>query len=162
MSNVRKYRLFGRISVLDVLIVIACVALVYGGYLFAVPRQVDGATGRPIRFTLELLDRPEGFYAEIEEGIVIVDSVLDMDLGHVVRTYSQPLWRETSDLETQIIRRSFIEGREITYVVIETIADVCDFETVVNQVRIAVNRQISVRSRDFSGGGFITHLEFLD
>lgn len=158
----RKYRLFGKINIFDIVLVVVCVALLYGLYLFAIPRQVDAATGRTIRFTLEFLDRPEGFYAQIEPGIVVVDSVLDRDLGHVVKTYNLPFWREANDLENHIVRRGLVEGREFTYIVIETIANVCDFETEVNQVRIAINRQISVRSRDFSGSGFITHLEFLD
>jgi len=70
--------------------------------------------------------------------------------------------QDVQDEANNIIRRTPVEGREFTYVVIETWANYSDFETEVNQFRIAVNRDVYVRSRDFAGRGFITHIEFMD
>ena len=158
----KKFRFFKLINVFDVLMIIACVVLIYGAYLFAAPQQVIAEGGTRVRFTVELTGHPAGFYSTIEAGPMVFESARDIAIGNVVRAYGLPFLQDVPDEANGIIRRASVEGREFTYVVIETWANVSDFETEVNQFRIAVNRDVYVRSRDFAGRGFITNLEFLN
>jgi len=151
-----------KINVFDVLLVIACGVLVYGAYLFSAPQQTLAQDGRLIRFTVELREHPTGFYQQIVEGPIVFNSVNDTALGRVVYAYGSPFLQDVQDEANNIIRRTPVEGREFTYIVIETFANISDFEIEVNQNRIVVNRDIYVRSRDFAGRGFITHLEILN
>ena len=161
MEKMRKYRLFGKINVFDILLVVAVIALIYVVYLFAFARQVD-ATGRTVRFTVEFGTRPVGFHNQIALGSIAMDSRTDVEIGEIVYVYGRPFWREVDDLYYNIIRRDLCEDFEFTYVVIETTANVSELSIEVNDVRLAVNLMISVRSRDIAGNGWITHMEILD
>jgi len=157
-----KYKIFKVINVFDLLIVLACAALVYGAYLFSMPHQVVAEEGRMIRFTVELSEHPAGFYQQIEPGPLVFESSHGIAIGNVVYAYSLPFLQDVPDEANNIFRRTPVYEREFTYIVIETWANVSDFETEVNQFRVAVNRDIYVRSRDFAGRGFITNVDFLE
>lgn len=150
------------VNIFDLFVVVACLAIVYAAYLFSMPQQAVAESGRPIRFTVELRELPEGFYRQIEAGPVVIESRTGAPIGHVASAYGLPFLQDVPDEAAGIFRRSPVEGLEFTYVVIESRANISDLETEVNGVRIAVNQDIYVRSRDFAGRGFITHLEFLD
>ena len=166
----KKYRLFGIINPLDVLILLMLIAIVYVAYLFSMPQDTMAQSGRPIRFTIELSDfqrqqlvgHPVGFYQQITPGPVVIESTRSVPIGHVVSAYSRPFMQDVQDEATGTFRRTPVDGREFTYVVVEAFADITDLETTVNQIRILVNQDIYVRSHDFAGRGFITALEFLD
>jgi len=146
----------------DILILLLCAVIVYGAYLFSAPQQTLAQDGTLIRFTVELQEHPTGFYQRIQPGPIVFNSTNDTAIGTVVYAYNLPFLQDVPDEANSIIRRTPVEGREFTYVVIEAIANISDFEIEVNQNRIVVNRQIFVRSRDFAGLGFITHLEILN
>jgi len=158
----QKYRLFKKINIFDVFLVLVCVAIVYGAYLFSTPQQTIARSGTQVQFTIEFGPRPAGFYRDIEPGFMVFESSQGLAIGTVVRAYSLPFLQDVQDEANNIIRRTPIEGLEFTYVVLETWANVSDFETEVNQFRIAVNRDVYIRSRDFAGRGFITNIDFLD
>ena len=149
-------------NVFDVFLVLLCVAIVYGAYLFSMPQQAVAESGTRIQFTIELSERPTGFYQQIEPGAVVFESSRGVAIGNVVRTYGLPFLQDVQDDANRIFRRSPVEGREFTYVIVETWANVSDFETEVNQIRIGVNRELYVRSKHFAGRGFITNLQFFD
>jgi len=158
----KKYRLFGIVNVFDLVLIIACAVLVYGAYLFAAPTRVVAGGGDLIRFTVELAERPPGFYTQIVEGPLVFDSQSGTAIGNVVYAYELPFMVDAPDEYNDIIRRVPVEDSVFTYVVVEAWGNVTDFQTEVNGFRIMVNRDVYIRSRDFAGRGFITHLEFLD
>ena len=158
----RKLRIFKVFNIFDVLLIIACAGLIYGAYLFAAPQQAIAEGGTLVRFTVELREHPTGFYRQIEPGPLVFESARDIAIGYVVEAYGLPFLQDVPDEANNIIRRTPVEGREFTYIVIETWANVSDFQTEVNDFRIAVNRDVYVRSRDFAGRGYITRLEFIN
>jgi len=156
----RKYRLFGVINPIDVLLVVGIVALFYAGYMFSAPQQAVAEGGRLVRFTIELPARPEGFHSTIEPGPMVLDSVRGLNIGNVVYAYGLPFLEDVPDEANNIIRRSPVEGLEFTYVVVEAWANVTDYATEIGQYIVRVNQEIAARSRDFAGLGFITSVEF--
>ncbi|MCL2404265.1 MAG: DUF4330 domain-containing protein [Defluviitaleaceae bacterium] len=158
----RKYRLFGIINPIDVLLLIAVVALVWGAYLLARPQAVAADGGRLIRYTFELGERPAGFYQSIEPGAPAYYGNQNWWIGTVVGAYSRPFMADAPDEAAGIIRRVPVAGLEFTYIVIEAWADISDSATLIGDFWVAVNRQVPVRSRDFAGIGFITGLELVE
>ena len=157
----RKYRLFGVINPIDVLLVAAVVLLVWGAYILAQPQTVAADGTRLIRYTFELGERPAGFYQSIGIGIPAYCSTQGWWVGTVVEVYSRPFLADAPDERAGIIRRVPVEGLEFTYIVIEAWADISDSATSIGDFWVAVNRQVPIRSRDFAGIGFITNLELV-
>ena len=156
----KKYRLFGIINPIDLLLVVMITAIVYVGYLFAAPQQSAAEGGTLVRFTIELPARPSGFYSTIVPGPMVLDSVRGLNIGNVVYAYSLPFLEDVQDEANNIIRRSPVEGLEFTYIVVEARANVSDYATEIGQYIVRVNQEIAARSRDFAGLGFITNVEF--
>ena len=156
------FKLLRCINILDVFIVLVCFAIVYAAHIFSAPQQALAESGTRVQFTLEFGNRHEGFYRQIAPGTIVLESSLGQPIGTVVYAYSLPFLQDVQDEANNIIRRTPVEGREFTYVVVETLANVSDFETEVNQFRIAVNRDVYIRSRDFAGRAFIVNVEFME
>jgi len=158
----KKYRLFGVINPIDVLLVALVVLLVWGAYMLAQPQTVIAEGGRQIRYTFELGERPAGFNEGIEIGSPAFCGVNGWRIGTVVEVYSLPFLADAPDEDAGIIRRVEVEGLEFTYIVIEAWAEVSDYATSVGNFWVAVNRQVGIRSRNFGGIGFITAMEFVE
>ena len=158
----KKYRLFGIINPIDVLLVTMVVVLVWGAYMLAQPQTVVAEDGRLIRFTFELINRTEGFHETIELGNQVFCGATGWLVGNIVEVYAGPFYADTADEEAGIIRRVPVPERESTFVVIEARAQICDYATSVGYFWVAANRQVGLRSRDFGGQGFISRLEWLD
>ena len=160
--KMKKYRLFGIINPIDVLLVAAVVLLVWGATILARPQTVTADGARLIRYTFELGTRPAGFYQRIEVGAPAYCSSQNWWVGTVVEVYALPFLTDAPDEAAGIIRRVPVEGLEFTYIVIEAWANVSDSATSIGDFWVAVNRQVPIRSRDFAGVGFITHMEFVE
>ena len=158
----KKYRLFKVLNIFDVILAIGIIAIIYGAYLFSMPQLAVAETGRRIQFTIELREHPAGFYRQIEPGSVVIEGARGAEVGTVVRAYGLPFLQDVQDEANNIIRRTPVPEREFTYIVVETWANISDFETEVNQFRVAVNRDIYVRSMHFAGRAFITNIDFLE
>jgi len=157
----RKMRLFGVINPLDVFLVLALAGLIWGLHIFADTQLVEASGGQLIRFTVELNDRPEGFYQTIRPGATVWESVHSHNIGRVVYAFGSPLLDDVPDEDNNIVRRAPVPGREFTYVVVEAWADVTDYATAIGQFHVRVNSPLFVRSYDFAGVSIITHLEFI-
>jgi len=157
----RKYRLFGIVNPIDVLLVAAVVLLIWGAYILAQPQTVVADGGRLIRYTFELGERPAGFYQSIGLGAPAYYGGQGWWVGTVVEVYSRQFLADAPDEAAGIIRRVPVEGLEFTYIVIEAWADISDSATSIGDFWVAVNRQVPIRSRDFAGIGFITNIEWV-
>jgi len=155
----KNYRLFGFINPVDVILIVALVALVWVAYLFSMPREINASGGQQIRFTLELGDRPAGFFQQIEAGSAVFDGVGGAYIGRVVYAYGLPFLQDVPDEANNIIRRTPVAGREFTYIVVEAWANITDYATEIGNFEARVNLNMYARSRNFAGGGFIVRLE---
>jgi len=156
----RKYRLFGFINPIDVLIIAGVVALVWGAYLFSMPQQTAARGGQEIFFTIEFPDRPEGFYRNIQPGRAVLDSVRSLHIGYVVEAFGLPAMDDVPDEANNIFRRVPVPGRESTHVVVRAWANVSDYATEIGTYQVRVNQPAFIRSHDFAGVGIISRLEF--
>ncbi|MCL2839172.1 MAG: DUF4330 domain-containing protein [Defluviitaleaceae bacterium] len=155
----RKYRLFGFINPIDVLIVAAIIAIVWGLYVFSMPQQTAAAGGQVIHYTIEFTNRPEGFHLGIEPGAAVLDSVRGLHIGYVVDVFATQALEDAPDEANGIFRRVPLEGREATHVVIEANANITDYAIQIGQFQLRTNQQIFPRSRDFGGQGIVARIE---
>ena len=158
----RKYRLFGIINPIDVLLILLVAMLIWGAYILAQPQTVVAEGGQLIRFTFELGERPEGFHEGIELGIPAFYGGQNWLVGTVVDVFATPFMADAPDERAGIIRRAPVAGVESTHIVIEAWANICDYATSIGNFWVAVNRQVGIRARDFGGMGFITNIEWVE
>jgi len=158
----RKYRLFGIINPIDVLLVTLVLLLIWGAYLLAQPQTVVADGSRLVRYTFELSERPDGFHENIEVGLPAYCGVNGWRVGTIVEVYALPFMHDAPDQSAGVFRRVEVEGLEFTYVVIEAWAEISDYATNIGNFWVAVNRQVGIRSRDFGGMGFITNIEWVE
>ena len=158
----KKYRLFGVINPIDVLLVTAVLMLLWGAYSLAQPQTVVAEGGQLIRYTFELRERPVGFYQTIEPGAPVYCGAMGWRIGTVVYTYSLPFVEDVPDERAGIFRRAPVKGMEFTYIVIEAWATISDHATNIGEYWVAANRQTPIRSRDFGGMGFITNIDWME
>ena len=158
----RKYRLFGIINPIDVLLVMMVLVVIWGAYLLAQPQTVVAEGGRLIRYTFELSERPAGFHETIEVGAYAYCGGNGWRIGTVVDVFARPFLVDAPDERAGIIRRAEVEGLEFTYIVIEAWASQTDAATSIGDFWIAINRSVPLRSRDFAGFGHITNIEWVE
>ena len=158
----RKYRLFGIINPIDVLLVMAVVLLIWGAYILAQPQAVAADGSRLIRFTFEINERPAGFYRTIDIGAPVYYGSQNWFIGEVVAAYARPFLWDAPDERAGVIRRVPIAGLESTHIVIEAWANVSDASTTIGDFWVAANRQVPIRSRNFASNGHITNVEFVN
>ena len=156
-----KFRLFGFINPVDIILLAAAVVLVWGAYVFSAPRETAASDqDQKVRYIVELGARREGFYQQAVPGETLYDSIRGLVIGTVVDSYALPFWREAPDEAENIIRRASVEGLEFTYIIVEAYARVSDYETLIGQYDIMVNKQVFVRAKSIAGEGYITHVFF--
>ncbi|MDR1664196.1 MAG: DUF4330 domain-containing protein [Clostridiales bacterium] len=157
----KKYRLFGLISPVDVLIV-GCVAAfaLWAALVFSAPRTVSAKEGGVLlRFTVEVKEKPEGFFEGIGTGATLYDTLKGYAIGEIVEVYASPYLEDAPDEAGNRWRRTAVDGLEFTYIVAEAYAQVTDAAISVGQYEIAVNKEVFVNSKDFAGNGYITEIK---
>ncbi len=158
-DSMKKYRLFGIINPLDVLILISVIALVVAGFFFAAPREASASAGSPtVRYTIELAEREEGFYKEITPGATVSDIEKGYVIGTIIEAYGLPYMEDAPDEDDEIFRRAVVDGLEFTYIVVEAPVTVSDYSTNIGEYSIAVNKEVFVKSKAFAGRGYITEI----
>jgi hypothetical protein len=156
-----KYRLFGLINPVDVLITAFAVTLaLWAVFVFSAPQAVSARDGDALtRYTVEIKEKPEGFYQRIETGATLYDTEKGYALGTIVETYASPYLEDAPDETNNIYRRTPVPGLEFTYIVVEASAQETDAAILVGQYNIAVNKEVFVNSKDFAGNGYIIKIE---
>ena len=162
-NNKGKFRLFGLINPVDVIIAAAAVTFLSWAFLvFSEPTSVDArASDVKVRYTVELAERESGAYLRVVTGTAVFDSLRGFAIGTVVDAYALPYREDAPDLENKLIRRAPVDGMEFTYVVIEATATITDYATSIGNYDVLVNTEVFIYSKFFAGYGYVTSLERL-
>ena len=161
----KKYRLFGFINPVDILIVAGvAIFLVWAIRVFSAPQTASARRDDVIiRYVVELKEKEEGFFEKANAflGASLFDSTQGFEIGTIVGAYSLPYLEDAPDAEAGIIRRAPVPGLEFSYIIVETPAQITEYATQVGQYEVLVNREIFVRSRAFAGQGYIVSIEVI-
>ena len=155
-----RYRLFGFLNPMDVLLAAGIIALVYAAASFAAPKRVSARPEDPVvRYTVELNKKEAGFHEKVVIGATLYDTEKGYEIGVVTDVYATPYLEDAGDAENGVIRRTPVEGMEFTYIVVESPAQVSEYATLIGQYDIMVNKVVFVKSKTFAGTGYITAIE---
>jgi len=155
----RQFRLFGKISLLDIILVILLGAFVALAHRFSAPQSVAAKPGdRKITYTIEIARRTPEFAARIKTGAKLFDSLKGYYIGEIMEVQTAPYKEDAPDLDAGVIRRQPIDGLCYVYVTVEADAQVSERDTYVGQYQVLVGKTAYVKNADFAAGGYIVSL----
>lgn len=144
------------ISALTILLLISVTVI-----FFIFSEEPQEETLVPVRFIIELYDKPDGFANNININLPLFESIRDTEIGVIKEVFSLPFLVDVINTSDRIINRLEVYGREFTYIVIEGMASVNNFQTTVNNIPIRVNSRIYVFSKDFASAATVVSIRFL-
>lgn len=156
----KKYRLFGVINLLDILIIAVLAAVVVVALRFSAPQTVSAKTGDvKIRYTLELPKKEQGFESQVAVGAEIYDSLRGYDIGKITEVNTQPYMEDVANMAADRVERVPVDGYENVYVTVEANAQVTDYTTAVGAYTVLVGEDVYVRSAGFASSGYVVIIE---
>lgn len=151
----KKFRLFGKISIVDLFLIIMVVVIAFFAIRLSEIKDVVAASDTvPIEFTVELTHQDTGFYSHVKPGQKIYDNKKGYYIGELVAAEEVPYMGLASDMEAEAVRDYPVEGRSCLLVTVAADADISDEFILVNDVEISVGSEMFIRGSDFAGKGY--------
>lgn len=155
----KQYRLFGKLSLLDLLLAVLVVCVAVGGQMLT--RTTAAQSGQALTFTVELSRQEEGFSQQIHIGQALYDNLKGIYLGQIAAVEATPYLGSSDDLTAGVRRQAPVEGLESVLVTVQaTGAQKTGPSTVVNDYELAVGKEMFVRSADFSCSGYCVSMKW--
>ena len=155
----RKYKLFGKIPVFDVILVILIVALIIFAFMFFKNNKMLPVETKPIRYTLELKNLSNTVDSMPQAG----ETVKDVKTNNAIGTVISSEWLEQTgnwySAETGETVKSEFPDRHTVRVVVEAKADISDQGILVNNVRLSVTGQINARMPSLASSAIVMSIE---
>lgn len=159
----KKGRLFGRISIIDIIIIAAAALIIAGAVYLSRPADGGGAAsseGGNLLFTVELSRKEEGYEQYIKVGEKVYDNLKGYYLGEIVAMEIKPYRNLGADMETGVWRETPVDGLYSIYLTIKANAERSDSTTVINNVEVVVGKELFLRSGSFASGGYCIETQF--
>ncbi|MBR2742655.1 MAG: DUF4330 domain-containing protein [Clostridia bacterium] len=157
----KQYRLFGKIGVLDIIIVVLVILGFYAAFSYAVNLDVSAAGGqRPIEYGVYLTKKDASFEDKIEIGMNVYDSLKGAKIGTIVAYEKEPYSTIQPNIITGEMVKSDVEGYYNYIVVIGASADISEATTAVGNYEVAVGKEMYLRTKTFASGGYCVTLNY--
>ncbi len=155
-----RFKLFGIISVIDIIMLAVLIFFVAMVIRFSEKKQVSAADGSGnVRYTVEIQRRENGYSDNIRPGEKVYDTLKGSEIGVVSEVYTQKYKVDAPDFSINEYKRPEVDGYYNVYVVIEAPGTVTSQATTVGDYEIMVGKEAYIRAKSFSGGGYIINLE---
>ena len=159
----KNFRIFGKLSIIDVLLAVCVVIFAFLAINFSAPQTVVARPGADrIVYTVELFMLEPRFLDKIHVGATLFDIERGFEIGTIIGVYDLPYKQDVRDFTRNIYRRTAIPGFRYIYIEVEALATRTDFSTRIGHFDLQVGRGVHVRTRDFAAGGFIVMIEDFD
>ena len=150
-----KGRLFGKLNILDLIIVLIIVAvLAFGGWYF-MRGGAGGAETLAVDYTIEVLQKDPEYFDYIIEGEKVVDGVTKQPMGEIVSFKTQTSRYLTQNNETLSLGYEEIEGKLDGQIVIRLDAEVAYPDLKSGDEKIKIGKQVAYRSESAAIKGYI-------
>lgn len=155
-----KGKLFGKVNLLDLLVVLIIVAaLVFGGYYFI---GKDGAVGSKmtIEYTVEVVKKDSEFFDYIIPGEAVVDGKTKQPMGEIVSFEKHDCRIISQDNRDLSLKLDTVEGKYDGTIKIRIDADVAypDFKS--GNETIKIGKSVAYRSESAAIHGYIIGIDF--
>lgn len=158
----RKGRLFGKVSLLDVLIVAVVAAVAVIGYqmLFGNQTTSTGEEGRKtIRYTVEMREVRATILDMPEEGGAAFNSSRNYHIGNIHSWRSEPYQEAVPNYDEGTYEWVERSDEYLLYLTIEAQAVVSDFGISVGQQVIRIGDEIPVKGKGFASLAYIVGID---
>ncbi len=157
----KRGRLFGKVSIIDVLIVLILVlAAIFAAKFFKTNDKAASAT--KIHYTVQINKVEEDVYNAIVDGTAVFDSVKNTPLGKVVSHDKTPYKEVNEDIINGKYVVNTIPDLYNVLVTIEADAYVTDSSIKVGKNIIRVNARLDINTKDFLGTTYVVGLKVLE
>ncbi|MBM7562473.1 DUF4330 domain-containing protein [Fusibacter tunisiensis] len=155
----RQGKVFGKISIIDVLILILLVAVSLVGYSFLSPTETAEAEEIRIRYTYETSPVTENFANQLEEGMKLFNSSRNHEVGTLIAFESAPREIEVKDRENGTFKKAIVPDEYVVTLVIEANATQNAHHYYVTQEDVKVGAMIPIKGKGFATMGYVIGLE---
>ena len=155
----RKYRLFGKIPVFDVILVLLIVALVVIALMFFKGNEMMPTESKTIHYVLELKNINNTIESMPQKGETVTDGKTNIAIGTVVSSEYLDFSSNWYNSETGELYTTEFSDRHTVRVVVEAKANISDQGIFVNNVRISIASQMSARMPSLSSSAIVMSID---
>lgn len=155
-----KGKMFGKVNLLDVLILLILIAAVlFGGWYFLRNKGGDGSK-LSVSYTVEVTQKEEAYFDHIVEGESVVDGKTKQAMGTIVSFEKKPARVLSQNNENLSLEYSDLEGKYDGYIVIRVDADLDypDFKS--GDETLKIGKSVAYRSESAAIHGYIVGIDY--
>lgn len=157
-----KGRLFGKASIVDVLIIIFAL-LVIVVIIDKVPSLMQTSTGggetKKVTFTVETESVPMNFIEQIKVGDKIYNSSKNYYMGEVVSVTSGPYKKIFENTEKGVFNNVEMPNEYVAFITIQGDAKIAGDNIMIDQEAIKVGAQLPVKGKGYAAFSYIIKIE---
>jgi len=163
MKIITDKKLFGKINLIDILliIIISIAGIVVYNMVFSSETTVNiGAQYYTTRCTIKLDDLPIGASEYLLAGADVYDNETNVFIGKLIDAKSGDCITIRTNRETDEFIESKVPNRETVYATVEVnVSDQGADLITADNYYIKVGKYVSIRCQNFAGGGYITFID---
>lgn len=162
MKIIENKKIFGKISVFDVIIAILGIAVLIFAYryLYSSSSISVGNAYFNTNFQIKMNNLPVGTNEYIKEGDLIYDNETNVYIGKVVKYEVQKYEKIVEDYENNAYVQSAVPDRETIVLTLETsVYDAKSDLITENNYYIKVGKELYLRGSAYAGSGYIIQIE---
>ena len=162
----KKYKLFGKIPIFDiVIIIIVALAAVVGGKVFMTSKTgqtVSTSNVKTIRYTVEFQNLSNMVDGTPDTDEKVRDIETSTEIGKVISSEVKPYSVTTCNMITGEPVTTVQQDRQNVEVVIEATATISDMGISVNGIRFGLGRTVGLSMTSLSGSAIVRNIEILE
>jgi hypothetical protein len=160
MTIDKKFKLFGKIGVLDILIVLIIVIGVLFALRFSVNTNAGAAAGtQKITYTVLLAKKLPGFEKDIIAGQKVFDSLNGGEIGVVLGYEIRPNLTTYPNLTTGQLVQTQVEGLNDIEVTISADAKLLQDAVMIGDYDVPVGKEMFIKTKSFASTCFCIKLD---
>ena len=149
-----------RPNLFDIVIILIIAAVAAVLYLLLRPSAASVVQTTPMRYTIEMLNLPEGTNRLVQVGDQIIDNTKNAPMGTVVAVQVVPYTAESPDQEYDVIRQAAVPGYETILLTLEANMVVTDSGiTTEGGYEVRVGLATKARGNNYAATGYIIGIE---
>jgi hypothetical protein len=157
-----KGRLFGKINIVDLLIVLLVISLVTGVYLvFFGGSDKQVVESSKVVYDFEITNVNKDFVDAINAGDPIRDSVRGNELGTVVSKASKKATMLNEDLENGRYIIAEVPNAYDVVITIEAQANITPANVIVGGAEVKVGKKFFIKGKGYANQGFVTKMTLM-
>lgn len=155
----KKGMVFEKISIVDILIVLAIVAIGFYAITYLSAKDVNTISRQTIQYTFETEDVNENFAKQLQLEGNLYNSSRNYYVGKLINYEVLPYEIIVPDLQNGVFIKNIVEDRFIVRMTIEASADQDAYNIRVNQENIKVGAMFPIKGKGFASYGYIIDIK---